>query len=182
MSNNRIIALDVDGVVADLLTVWLDKYNTDYGDHLKTTDITRWNTHEFVKPECGKSIYDYLLDRNLYDDVLPYKDAVSAIKRIKYLGFRIVYVTVTPVEFMGTKFQWLKDWDLIEHVADYIEAADKSLIRAGYLVDDRPENLNYFKGTRILFGQPWNADKQNNPKYIYINSWEEVAEYFTSRI
>jgi 5'(3')-deoxyribonucleotidase len=182
MSDSKIIALDVDGVIADLGTTWLGMYNKDYDDHLTNKDITRWNTHEFVKPECGVKIYDYLQRRDLYDTVLPFEGAVAAIHKIKTLGFRVIYATVTPVDCMGTKFYWLKKYNLIERVNDYIEVADKSLIRAGYLVDDRPENLDHFKGDKILFAQPWNTNKQGSREYIYLNGWQEVTDYFTHRI
>ena len=40
MKNNKIIALDIDGVCADLLSVWLNWYNYEWDDSLEVKDIT----------------------------------------------------------------------------------------------------------------------------------------------
>ena len=36
------IAVDVDDVVADLITEWLKRYNHDYNDTKTPADITQW--------------------------------------------------------------------------------------------------------------------------------------------
>jgi 5'(3')-deoxyribonucleotidase len=53
------IAFDQDQVLADLLTEWVSRYNTEYNDNLRPEDIKNWNWHNLVKPECGKKIYNH---------------------------------------------------------------------------------------------------------------------------
>lgn len=154
-----IIAVDVDGVVADLLPVWLDRYNTDYADILTVYDITKWGLHEFVKEECGEKIYDYLIMRDLYDDVKPIDGALTCINFLKEKSnIRIIYVTSTPIESSGVKFRWLvKHGFLQEHeIKNYVEATDKSLIYAELLLDDGYHNIRTFLGKAVLYLHPYN--------------------------
>jgi len=174
--SNRIIAIDVDGTIADLLPEWLGRYNRDYHDTLTEDKIVRWGIHEFVKPECGTKIYEYLKDPTLYDNVQPYPGAIEAIQKIKFMGYRTVYPTVTPIETPGIKFNWLKKFGLIEDMRDYIEVTDKSLVAAYMLIDDRPENLDFFKGMKFLMLRPWNMHRQNNG-YQPIPDWETMVEH-----
>ena len=60
MKAPKILAFDIDGVLADLHTAWLDEYNKDFDDNLTISYITQWEMDKFVKPECGKKIFNYL--------------------------------------------------------------------------------------------------------------------------
>src|SRR5690625_2202655 len=66
---NVTILCDVDGVVADLLTEWVRRYNAKYDDDLSPEDITEWEMHRNVKPECGTDIHNFLRMPNLYSMV-----------------------------------------------------------------------------------------------------------------
>lgn len=156
MQSNTIL-LDVDGVVADTHLEWYAKYNADYNDDLTPKRVTSWNLHEFVKPECGKKIYEYLVP-SLYDNVKP---AAGALEYVNYARtfYRVIFVTSVYHE-AGAKFKWLnnhKFFDGVEHPKmDYVEASDKSIIRGDMLVDDGLHNLVTFSGYKVVFDQPWN--------------------------
>lgn len=173
--SNRIVAIDVDGTIADLLPEWLGRYNASYDDNLTEDKIIRWGIHEFVKPECGDNIYEWLKDPALYDNVQPYPGAIEGIKKIKFAGHRVIYPTVTPIETPGVKYEWLKRYGLIDNMRDYIEVTDKSLIAANFLVDDRPENLDFFKGIKILVLRPWNMHRQDD-SYYSAPDWQTIVD------
>ena len=179
MKNKKIAAIDFDGVCGDLLTVWLMKYNKDYSDNLTPNDITDWNIHQFTKPECGLKIYDYIENPDIYDTVMPILGATTVVRRIRNLGYRIIYVTNSTNGTSGRKFKWLKEYEMISDLDDYIECKDKSLIKADYLVDDYPLNITSFSGTGILFSQPYNARSWNTPR---CNDWGEVYRFFDKEI
>ena len=63
MSDQLLIGVDVDEVVADLISEWLRRYNVKWNDTLKPEDIHGWAISDFVKPECGKAIYHLLSER-----------------------------------------------------------------------------------------------------------------------
>lgn len=151
-----IIAIDVDGTIADLGTAWLNRYNKDYNDNLTNENILSWDTHLYVKPECGKKIYDYLEDSTLYDEVKSIPYAIVAINKIKE-SCRVIFVTNSTVGASGAKYNWLVKYKFLDRMDDYIECKDKSLILADILIDDRYENCKSFSGVSILYTQPWNV-------------------------
>jgi 5'-nucleotidase len=159
-----IIAMDVDGTVAKTIDRWLALYNLDYGDHLKTEDITSWNIEKFMKPECGTCIFEYLIP-SLYDHVLPEIGAKKFVDFARASGYRVVFVTSVYKE-AGAKYEWLMRNDFFAGVEkpkyDYVEASDKSLIHADILIDDGLHNISSFPGFGLIFDQPWNRESWTN--------------------
>ncbi len=180
-----IIGVDVDSVVADLHSVWISRYNKDYNDNLSLegTEITDWDTSKFVKRECGVKIYDYLKDPTLYDDILPVEDSLDIIDQIKEdFNSRIIYITSTPIETPGVKFNWLVRHGFLKEkeLHNYYECRDKSLIACDILLDDRYENARDAFNLGVLFTRPWN--KKYDYKYR-VKDWLQFynnLEYFTS--
>lgn len=174
-----IVACDIDGVLADIHQIWLDRYNVDYSDHLTVDRITEWDMSRFVKPECGKKIYDYLDDPSLYDEMPPIEGALEGVLELRRAGHRVVFVTSSVNGASGRKLRWLQDWGFFEtrrkSEPDYVECTDKSLIRADVLIDDYHGNLAVFHGERIQFLQPWNANKSVDGAWIACN-WREIPQ------
>lgn len=174
------ILIDVDGVLADTHTEWMRRYNADYNDNLKSSDVTRWGTHEFVKPECGTKIYDYLWDETLYDGVFPIKGSQSGVDALRKMGHRCVFVTsgIQPA-----KIKWLYRFGFLtskiwQSDPDVAIVNDKSLIEGDLLIDDRDKNvddfIHTFNADAILFNQPWN---QEYNKVYRANNWNDVLAY-----
>lgn len=154
-----IIAVDVDEVVAALIPEWLRRYNFDYDDNLTADEADRWELDEIVKPACGKRIFNYLKEPDLYDHVLPIPGARGAIYEMLATGHRIVYASSCPYETAAQKRAWLLRWGFLTPAnveRDFLPVTDKSLIAADVLFDDRPENVEAFKGMGVLIRQPHN--------------------------
>jgi 5'(3')-deoxyribonucleotidase len=172
--NSRIILVDVDSVVADLVPAWLDIYNNQYSDSLTKNDILEWDIHKFTKPECGKKIYNILKNPGLYKNVKPIDGALSAIKILKKSGHRIIYASSGIFE---QKAEWLKDNGFLSsknsdwHFADdLIFCGDKTLIYGDWIIDDKYENCHGRQS--ILFDQPWNREYGSN--FIRATDWIHV--------
>jgi len=158
-----IIACDVDGLVANLMRVWLEKYNKDWNDNLKVKNVKDWGIQNYVKPECGLKIFNYIKDPSLYDEVLPFPGALDFINKLKE-NHKVFFVTASPPEQMGRKFYWLKEHGFIRKITQYVEARNKSLIRADWLIDDYHGNTKGFIGKTILLARPWNEGQPNRIK------------------
>lgn len=161
--NKLTIAVDVDDVCADLLTEWLRRYNRDHGDNLTPEDVDGWDLAPQVKTECGKLIYRYLHDDDLYLDIKPHPHALAAVELMRRAGHRVLFVTSCVVGSVDAKVHWLMDHGFLPHgnmQRDFIAASDKSLIRADYLIDDHVGNLEGLsERTRgILIERPHNRD------------------------
>lgn len=152
-----IILVDIDEVVADLLTTWLECYNVDWHDDLTREDITDWELAKFVKPECGRQIYNYIQDKNidLYYAVVPVLGALDGIDLLRILGHRVVFVT--SEDFKGNKFDWLTRYGFTDCRRDYVVSVDKNLIRGDILIDDNCDNVANFRNRGFLFTAPWNT-------------------------
>lgn len=177
MKNNKIIALDVDDTILDLMGMWLNYYNLDYGDNLSPESITDWSIDLFVKPECGKKIYDYIKEPYVFRASKPIDGALDGIKWLREKGFRVIYITASNPN--GSKEKWLKENGFWETENDFYQAYDKSLIMANALLDDKFDNITNFKyGQGYLFSRPWNLkfDYKNR-----VNSWDEFLREISIR-
>jgi 5'-nucleotidase len=171
-----IIAVDVDGVIADLMSAVLLRYNEDWKDSLTLSDLKGWNISTYVKPECGIRVFDYFSEPKLYETyVLPIDGAYAGMELLWKRGHRTIYPTKPSSRTEGIKFQWLAHYGFIFDRRDYIEMHDKSLLRADVLVDDGLHNLKDFQGERIIFDQPWNESGTVNGSFR-AHGWTEVVK------
>ena len=169
------IIVDVDDVTANLVNWWLECYNFDHEDNIKEEDIKSWDIGSYTK--IGKKMYDYLKDPSLYDGIIPVKNAAWGLRRLRGGGHRVVFVTASTHEQSGRKYKWLQEWDLIDSRSNYVEALDKTLIKADYIIDDNPENIISATCQPIVFTREWNKYLGNI--YPRVNNWEEVVSYFS---
>ena len=158
---SKIIACDVDDVVADLIGEWLRRYNADYADWLEPKDITRWDFMQFVKSECGDRFYDYLTNPDLYDHIEPIPGALESIARLQAAGHRVVFVTSCVREGMyDQKYRWLQKHGLLGDRKDYVGVHDKALVAADALIDDGVHNVfpwsMRWERPAVLFDKPHN--------------------------
>lgn len=161
-----IIALDVDGPLADSLGAVLRRYNADWDDALTLEHITTWAIHPHVKPECGKAIYDYFRLPNLYDEVAVVEDAIWGVGQLRELGHTVRFVTANMFDMTDPKARWLLrhgfTTDEQPHFLprDLYVAQDKTAIDADLLIDDRAETVRKWVDNKrrkaILFEYPWN--------------------------
>lgn len=158
-----IIGCDVDEVCASLIPVWLRRYNERWGDNLVPDDITDWDIRLFVKPECGARIFDILHEPDLYDEVRPIAGALDAIRELRALGHRVVFVTSCVRGGMDHKLEWLIRHRFLpdqKSHADFIACVDKHLVGGlELLIDDRVEHVEQFPGHAILIASPHNESR-----------------------
>lgn len=168
---NKIFFVDVDDICALLTPVWLARYNKDFGDELMENDLLSWGIWEYVKPECGKRIYQYLKDPHIYDTVLPRDNSVWGVNTLRNFGFRVVFATSTPIETAGVKYNWLMYHGFHPETKDYVECEDKSLLLGDYMFDDGFHNVENFSGLAYLLTRPWNSNNFWSPR---VKSWEQL--------
>ena len=175
--NNIIIACDIDDVILNLMSSWLHIYNKEFNHDLKPEDITDWDVSSFVKPEAKQKIYEYIDNKEVFHNANPVKGALSGIRKLKEWGFRIIYVTANNP--FNVKQEWLNRNGFMNENIDFVQAYDKSLIHANYLLDDKLENCVNFK-----YGQPWLFSKPWNLKYNFsnrINGWDEFINIIENK-
>jgi 5'-nucleotidase len=150
------IGIDVDEVVADLHTAWLDRYNLLYDDAVTPADILSWEIEKYVS--CGKKIFN-LLTPDIYREVKPIAGAFTACEQYRRLG-SVFFVTTCPdLGHETAKFQWLVDHGFLapdEGFRFIPTKGTKADAPVDVLIDDKPENVNEFPGWALLVNRPHN--------------------------
>ena len=152
-----VLFVDIDGVVADSVSWWVELHNREHGTRYTKEDVTEYDFGKCAMP--FKAMEKYYTD---YDGVKPVPGAFGSLGKLQK-WYRIVFATA------GHGSQWLsRFWKEPE----IIPVKDKSLLRGYALVDDYPLNLDVFHGERFLLSQPWNANRGLNDV-----TWKEITDY-----
>ncbi len=172
------IALDVDGVLADIISVWLEQYNKSHKKSVTTEDIVKW---DFWK-ELGFDKYEFYEELSncwsRWTEVPPLEQGIAnAVEKLHSVG--TVHI-VTARDAASTKY--VKRW--LEHNGikydDYVpvlRGRDKADLDYDIFIDDSPQNVIGIasKGKNVLlYDQPWNRSV-NNQKIVRIKKLHEAV-------
>jgi 5'(3')-deoxyribonucleotidase len=173
MKNFR-ICIDIDGVLANLISPWIEKYNIEYNDNLKVSDIDVWDWHVKTKKECGEKIYR-MLTPDLFENLPVIEYSQDVVERLNKKYEVFIVTAARNANMVSPKARWMKkNFPFIKR-EKIVYAVDKSICRANFLLDDAPHNLDGFIGTPLLFDAPHNQDET---RFERMNNWNEVATYF----
>ena len=171
------ILLDMDGVVADFMTLWLEQYNELTGEDIKLSDITGPNATKFVgEPYLLKRIKDQC---GFIRALKPLPGAIDGITKLHSDGHDIVFVSNgTNCPTSGhEKRDWLnfyfhRQWRFAPLVLTYY----KHYVRGDVLLDDMTKNLeNLEHGTKgLLYHHKYNAQETG---FERIYDWSHFLQW-----
>lgn len=172
-----ILLIDMDEVLVDTATGWLTRYNADWNDNLTVNDIKSWNWHEWVKPECGMKVYDYLFEKGFFKSLKPRLDAISSMNYL--LGCKDLDICIVTASPLGSKYGYedKKEW-IMKHLPafplkNYMPIHRKDLVSGDIMFDDGPHNLRSFNGIAIAQSMPWNDETCCDAS---VKTWKEFVE------
>lgn len=142
------ILIDMDGVTVALLEEWIRRYNVLWDDNLPISAIKSWSVHEWVKPECGKRVYEILYHRGLFDNLRPHDGAIEAITQLHEDGHDIRFATATPTaDAAKGKMNWIaREFKHLGFGTSHVmQLHDKTWINADILIDDKAETIKKWK-------------------------------------
>jgi len=181
--NPATLAFDIDGVVADTMTLFITIAKDDFHiENIRYEDITSYTLEECldIEQETMSAIIQKLLDGNYSAPLQPIQNAPSVLSRLgKYFG-PLLFVTARP--YPGPMTEWLMEKLSIDESGVEIIAAGSFDAKAEILLDrkithfveDRLETcykLDEVGITPILFRQPWN---RGNDRFFEVSSWREL--------
>lgn len=144
--NRKIIKIDVDGVLRDMLSAMCGIYNTVYNDNIQPCDIKDYDV-DVSFPKCkeidGISAKYFFFNEYEYEiynhaDVLP--NAKEAIDILHNLGYYIVIVSHQESYLnRHDTLVWLDNKNIYYDSICFTK--DKSIIKGNIMVDDCVENL-----------------------------------------
>lgn len=143
MKNLRIL-VDMDEITVDLLTEWIRIYNLEWDDDITREALKDWDFHKFVKPECGKKVYQILQRPGLFDYLPAHKGAVEHITKLVNDGHDVRFATASPSpDAARGKIEWVKRHfkHLDFGISRVLQLHDKAWLNADVLIDDKPQTI-----------------------------------------
>lgn len=172
------IAIDMDEVMADLVSKHLTVYNRDFSDNITLHDLRGTRLRD-LRPHHQKEIYAYLRTPDFFRDLPVMEGSQEVIEALcsQYEVFITTAAMEVPTSF-SAKYEWLREHFPFLSDMNYVFCGDKSIIRADYLIDDNVRHFKNFGGQGILFSAAHNITETG---YVRVNNWYEVRDYFLER-
>ena len=177
------VAFDIDGVLADTMTLFFDIAREEYDiTGIKPEDITCYMVEECldIDKEIIEAIIARIVDGRHSAPLNPIDGAPEVLNRLVRRQGPLLFVTARP--YLGTIYDWVLDIlqlepDSIEIITtgSFERKSDVLLSRnISYFVEDRLETCFFLKEagiTPVLFKQPWNREKH---PFIEVGTWKEL--------
>jgi 5'(3')-deoxyribonucleotidase len=179
------IAFDIDGVIADTMTLFLDIARDEFDiTGIRYEDIRCYNLVDCI--DLDHEVIDHIITRILeggYRPLLkPIPGSAAVLSRLARQSGPVLFVTARPRigpvgEFLNSILPG--DSGTVDIVATgSFEAKTDVLLRRNisHFVEDRLETCFTLKDagiTPLLFAQPWN--RQPHP-FAEVSSWEEIEK------
>lgn len=172
------ICVDMDEVMADTLAEHLRRYNQAFDEAVTVEDLTGKGIWEITPSDRQEQLRAFLDAEDFFEDLALMPDAQQVLKQLS-TRFEIFIATqaMTVPNSLGPKYRWLRRHFPFIPATNYVFCGNKSILRADYLIDDLPRNLQRFEGQGLLYTAPHNAAATG---YTRVNNWQEVADYFAS--
>ena len=157
------ICVDMDEVMADTLA-----------EHLAGKSL--W---EIAPLDRQKELRAFLDAEDFFEDLPLMPGAQDVLKQLS-TQFEVFIATqaMSVPNSLGPKYRWLQRHFPFIPPTHYVFCGNKSILRANYLIDDLPRNLERFEGQGILYTAPHNLTATG---FVRVDNWHQVADYFATQ-
>jgi 5'-nucleotidase len=163
------IAVDMDGVLADVETVFLSRYEKESGIRLTRKDV-EGKTEREAYPNVRTWVTTEGFFRHL--PVMPDSQRVMEALYERYDLYIVSAATEFPLS-LKEKIEWLNEHFSYISWQKMVFCGSKAIAKADILIDDHFKNLDIFEGDTLLFHAAHNALKPDG-KHKRVYSWEEI--------
>lgn len=172
----RRICVDMDEVMADTLAEHLRRYNNAFDEDVTLEDLAGKGLWEVTPLDRQQQLRDFLDAEDFFEDLPLMPDAQQVLKALspRFEIFIATQAMVVP-NSLGPKYRWLQRHFSFIPPTHYVFCGDKCILRADFLIDDQPRNLQRFEGQGLLYTAPHNLGVSG---FMRVNGWLEIAEYF----
>ena len=144
------IALDLDGVIWDLVKPWVAEYNKKYNDNIQVEDIGEYILSNTLKKATPEELSAILLEPNFWDKVLPFSNSYEYLEKLN-TEFEVYIATKTDYKLYEIKVERLLQLFPFLKQDQIICTYNKRILDVDWLVDDY-EALNL---RRIQMKRKW---------------------------
>lgn len=170
------ICIDMDEVLSDTLSEHLARYNREFGEALTKADLKGKWPWQIVPADRRERLDSYLRLDDFFEDLPVIEDSQRVVRAL--VEHYEVFVATAAMEFptsFRSKYRWLQRHFPCIRPAHFVFCGDKGILRADYLIDDQPRQIQHFAGRGILFTAPHNLGLSG---YCRVDNWAEVARMF----
>lgn len=195
-SPKKIIAVDIDEVLAEFMSYFVYFHNLMYKTSTKKEEVEDYYLHKIFKTDRDEMHirYEEFRTFRLLERIKPVKGAIQGIKKLIQLGFTPKLLTARPKIIEKETRKWLdihfKGIDLQLYFARDIQDRfiNKSIvckrIGAKIIIEDHIDNaLDCAENgiTVYLMDAPWNQTDSLPEKVIRVKSWREIIKILNSK-
>jgi 5'(3')-deoxyribonucleotidase len=166
----------MDEVMADTLAEHLRRYNQTFEEEITPQDLAGKGLWEVTPLDRQAQLRAFLDAEDFFEDLALMPGAQDVLKSLS-TRFEIFIATqaMTVPNSLGPKYRWLQRHFPFIPPTHYVFCGNKSILRADYLIDDNPRQLQRFAGEGILFDAPHNEAVTG---FRRVRNWLEVEELF----
>jgi 5'-nucleotidase len=170
------VCVDMDEVMADTLAEHLRRYNQEFDEAVRVEDLAGRGLWEIAPADRQGQLRAFLDAEDFFEDLALMPGAQEVLKELS-ARFEIFIASqaMTVPNSLGPKYRWLQRHFPFIPPTHYVFCGNKCILRADYLIDDLPRNLQRFEGIGLLYTAPHNLTATG---YTRVNDWQEVAAYF----
>jgi 5'(3')-deoxyribonucleotidase len=167
----------MDEVMADTLAEHLRRYNKAFDEDVTVEDLAGKGLWEITPQDRQQELRAFLDAEDFFEDLPLIPDAQPVLKELggRFEIFIATQAMVVP-NSLGPKYRWLQRHFSFVPPTHYVFCGDKSILRADFLIDDQPKNLERFQGQGLLYAAPHNVGVTG---FVRMENWREVAAYFS---
>lgn len=169
------IAVDMDGVLADVAEQFLRYHERDFGERKSLAEVAGVEELDAF-PHSRKHVYEpgFFLTA----PVIPESQEVLKALNDRFDVFIVSAATEFP-QSLPEKQVWLGQHFPFISWQQMVFCGSKTIIQADWMIDDHFKNLDHFSGDTILFSQPHNLLRENG-RHRRVRGWTEVWDIFSS--
>ena len=175
----RRICVDMDEVMADTLAEHLRRYNKAFDEAVGPEHLAGKSLWEITPLDRQQQLRAFLDAEDFFEDLPLMPGAQDVLKQLsaRYEVFIATQAMSVP-NSLGPKSRWLQRHFPFIPPTHYVFCGNKSILRADYLIDDLPRNLERFEGQGILYTAPHNITTTG---FVRVDNWRQVADYFATQ-
>lgn len=173
----KTIAIDMDGVLADIEAHTLQLYKQHSGVSLTKADISGNQEWDLVPDGLfHKFVHEHGFFRNL-----PVMDgAIEAVEKLSQ-EFE-VYIVSAATEFplsLSEKQEWLTEHFPSISWRNIVFCGSKSIIGTDYMIDDHRKNLDPFRGKTLMFSAFHNQGQNHHQRF---DDWKSIVAFLENEL
>ena len=174
------ILVDMDGVITDFDTEFLQRWRDRHPEkfYVPVEKRTTFYVKDEYPEELKPLVAEILLESSFFRDMRPVLGAREALEEMQGAGFE-VFICSSPLSTyrncVSEKYEWVEKYLGPSWVRQVILTKDKTIIKADFLIDDRPSITGVVdppEWEHILYDRPYN--RGTNRRRITWDNWRAI--------